>query len=57
MEKQQIIDIIVETIETGLRNQAPKEVPKNIVEEFINSGRNELVATASDIADKILALE
>ncbi len=57
MEKQQIIDIIVETIETGLRNQAPKEVPKNIVEEFINSGRNDLVATASDIADKILALE
>ncbi len=56
MNKQQIIDIIVETIETGVRNQAPKDVPREAVEEFINSGRSDLVTTASDIADKILAL-
>ena len=57
MQKQQIIDIIVETIETGLRKQAPADVPKEVVEEFINSGRNDLITTASDIADKILAIE
>ncbi len=57
MKKQQIIDIIVETIETGLRNQAPKDVPKEALEQFINSGRNDLITTASDIADKILAIE
>lgn len=57
MNKQQIIDIIVETIETGLRNQAPKEVPQEALEEFINSGRKDLISTASDIADKVLALQ
>lgn len=57
MNKQDIIDIVVETIETNLRNDAPKDIPADVLEKFIADGREALVTTASDIADKVLSLK
>ena len=57
MNKQDIINIVVETIETNLRNDAPKDIPADVLDKFISEGREALVVTASDIADKVLALQ
>jgi hypothetical protein len=56
MNKEDIVNIIVNTIEDNLRNDAPKDIPVEAVNSFIESGRESLMNTASDIADKILAL-
>ncbi len=56
MDKEKVINIIVETIETNLRKDAPKELSGSDLERFIEFGRPALIDTATEIADKILAL-
>ncbi len=56
MDKEKVINIIVETIETNLRKDAPKELSSSDLEKFIEFGRPALIDTATEIADKILAL-
>jgi hypothetical protein len=56
MNKENVINIIVETIESNLRKDAPTGLPTEDLDKFIEFGRPALVDTATEIADKILAL-
>ena len=53
--QQNIINIIVETIESNLRKDAPTGLSTEDLDKFIEFGRPALVDTATEIADKILA--
>lgn len=56
MDKEKVINIIVETIESNLRKDAPSGLSNEDLDNFIEFGRPALVNTATEIADKILAL-
>ena len=54
MNKENVIIIIVETIESNLRKDAPTGLSTEDLDKFIEFGRPALVDTATEIADKIL---
>jgi hypothetical protein len=56
MNKENVINIIVETIESNLRKDAPTGLSTEDLDKFIEFGRPALIDTATEIADKILAL-
>ncbi len=56
MNKENVINIIVETIESNLRKDAPTSLSTEDLDKFIEFGRPALLDTATEIADKILAL-
>lgn len=56
MDKEKVINIIVETIEANLRKDAPSGLSNEDLDKFIEFGRPALIDTATEIADKVLAL-
>lgn len=56
MDKEKVINIIVETIEANLRKDAPSGLSTEDLDKFIEFGRPALLDTATEIANKILAL-
>lgn len=56
MDKEKVINIIVETIEANLRKDAPNGLSNEDLDKFIEFGRPALLDTATEIADRILAL-
>jgi len=55
MERQDIIDAVVEVVETLMREDAPKEFPQEQLEAALTLGRPGLINTAEKIADKLLS--
>ncbi len=54
MEKQDIIDAVVEVVEDQMKSEAPADLTKEQIEAALLLGRPSLVDTASKIADKLL---
>ena len=54
MEKQDVIDAVVEVVEGQMRLDAPKELTSEQIEAALVLGRPSLTETASKIADKLL---
>ncbi len=54
MEKQDIIDAVVEVVEGQMKIDAPKELTSEQIEAALVLGRPSLTETASKIADKLL---
>lgn len=55
MERQDIIDAVVEVVESQMKLDAPAELTKEQVEAALTLGRPSLIDTANKIADKLLA--
>jgi hypothetical protein len=55
MERQNIIDAVVEVVENLMREDAPKDFPQDQLEAALVLGRPGLIKTAEKIADKLLS--
>ena len=53
MEKQDVIDAVVEVVEGQMRLDAPKELTSEQIEAALVLGRPSLIDTATKIADKL----
>ncbi len=54
MEKQDIINAVVEVVEDQMKLDAPAELTKDQIEAALILGRPSLTETAKKIADKLL---
>lgn len=54
MEKQDIINAVVEVVESQMKLDAPAELTKEQIEAALLLGRPSLTETATKIADKLL---
>lgn len=54
MEKQDIINAVVEVVESQMKLDAPAELTKEQIEAALVLGRPSLTETATKIADKLL---
>lgn len=55
MDKQHVVDTVVEVVENLMREDAPSEMPSDQVEAALTLGRPGLIKTAGLIADKLLS--
>lgn len=54
MDKQDIINAVVEVVESQMKLDAPAELTKEQIEAALLLGRPSLTETATKIADKLL---